>query len=66
MKKNYQQPEIWVEQMNASYHVLAGSIHQTDEVIKTTGNAGIEFGGPGGEGQSARANNYLWDDGDEE
>lgn len=64
MKKNYQQPEIWVEKLNAAFQVLAGS-PITDKVVKTESNVGIEYGGEGN-GQPARANGSLWDVGDEE
>ncbi len=63
MKKNYQQPEIWVEKLNAEYQVMAGS-PITNEVTRTQGNADITYGGAGTE--SARTNSSLWDEGDEE
>ncbi len=63
MKKNYQQPEIWVEKLNAEYQVMAGS-PITNEVTRIQGNADITYGGAGTE--TARTNSSLWDEGDEE
>ena len=65
MKKNYQQPEIWVEKLNAEYQVMAGS-PITDKVtsISTKEDIGITYGGAGTE--TARTNSSLWDEGDEE
>ena len=42
MKKNYQQPEIWIE-MNTAYHVLADSPFLTNEVKNATSNVGIGY-----------------------
>jgi hypothetical protein len=64
MKKTYQRPEIWVDELMAECQVLAGSPRPTNEVVSTTSNVGIDYGG-GGNGP-ARANASLWDECDEE
>ena len=66
MKKKYQQPEIWVEKLNAEYQVLAESPKPTNEMVRiqTQSDVEITYGGPGT--QSARTNGSLWDEGDEE
>lgn len=61
MKKTYQQPDIWVEELETAFLVMAGSPNPTNEVTKTAGNADINYGG-GGAGPARAGESSLWDD----
>ena len=62
MRKNYQKPEIWVEELKMENQVLAGS--PTRQVTNVTGS-GISYGG-GGSGSARAGENHLWDDEDDD
>ena len=58
MKKNYQEPEIWVEEV-----VLEGCIAQ--QISSIRGNTSLGYGG-GGSGPARAGENDLWDDENED
>ena len=58
MKKNYQEPEIWVEEV-----VLEGCIAQ--QISNIRGNTSLGYGG-GGSGPARAGENDLWDDENED
>ena len=61
MKKTYQKPEIWVEELKTESPLLGTS---DSKVTKTAGNAEIKYGG-GGSGPARAGENSLWDDDDD-
>ena len=58
MKKIYQQPEIWVDELKMENQVLANS--PLRQVTNVTG-AGLGYGG-GGNGPARAGESNLWDD----
>ncbi|MBP5506743.1 MAG: hypothetical protein J6Y23_02710 [Prevotella sp.] len=61
MKKTYQQPEIWVEELEVAFQVLAGSTKY--EVTQVDG-ADLKYGG-GGDGPARAGASSLWDEEDD-
>ncbi len=68
MKKTYQQPDIWVEELEMDCHVLAESpIFTKKELTRVVGydefsaNIGIRYGG-GGTGPARAEEIVIWDD----
>ena len=59
MKKTYQRPEIWVEEIESTYQVLADS--PTNEIKKVDGNAELIYGGAGS-GNARAGESNIWDE----
>lgn len=63
MKKNYQQPEIWVEELKMESPLLGYSI----TAIKTNLGESSTLGyGGGGNGNARAGESNLWDDDEED
>ncbi len=58
MRKTYQQPEIWVEELKMENQVLAGSVK---DIQTNLGESTLKYGG-GGDGPARAGENNLWDD----
>lgn len=63
MKKNYQKPKIWVEELKMESPLLGGSL--INQVTNVIGNTSIGYGG-GGSGPARAGENSLWDDEEDE
>lgn len=58
MKKTYQQPEIWVEELMAENSLLGNNV---SNIQTNLGSSTLSFGG-GGNGSARAGENNLWDD----